>query len=165
MDNSEAGLDLIANDDRKLAEQKIKMRRRAVIFSIATIFSVTTIILVISVMHEEMNKHNVGYQDLVCQEADVECFKLLCPQGWEWDREKEECSVMTGYECCPDHQHLCGQPVFVRCYNMTGQVVTPDCSCNIPQVHTSGVVTSGYKQICHQDFIWVQWRKRCIRRN
>ena len=91
-------MDNILNEERKVAEQTIRMRRRAVIFSIATIFSVTAIILVISVMHEEMNKHNVGYQELVCQESDLECFKLICPQGWEWDSESEECAIIPG-EC------------------------------------------------------------------
>ena len=96
MESSEAGIDNNLNNDRKVAEQTIRMRRRAVIFSIATIFCVTAIILVISVMHEEMNKHNVGYQELVCQESDLECFKLICPQGWEWDSENEECAIIQG---------------------------------------------------------------------
>ena len=68
--------------DRKQAEHSIKVRRRAVILSIVTIFSVTTIILVMSVVHVERNKNNVGFQELVCQEKDLECFKLMCPQGW-----------------------------------------------------------------------------------
>merc|ERR1712098_405770 len=156
-------------------EQKLKMRRRAVIFSIVTIFSVTAMILLISVLHEELNLHNVGYEDIICQEGDTECFKLNCPQGWDWDKEKEECSIREGYECCPYAQHLCGQPIWVRCFNntqgdlsnsMQGDTTSkPDCSCSIPHVDSAGVVTSGYKQICHQNFVWVEWMKRCIRRN
>ena len=96
MENSEAGDDLIVNEERKVAEHKIKMRRRAVILSIATIFSVTAIILVISVVHEEMNKHHIGYEELVCQETDLECFKLMCPQGWGWVKEREECHILEG---------------------------------------------------------------------
>ena len=90
--------------DRREVEQKILIRRRAVILFIVTVFTVTTIMLVISVVHEEMNKHNVGYQELVCQETDLECFKLMCPQGWEWVRERGQCQLMEG-ECfklmCP----------------------------------------------------------------
>ena len=77
MESSEAGMDNNLNDDRKVAEQTIRMRRRAVVFSIATIFSLTAIILVISVMNEEMNKHNVGYQELVCQESDLQIWSVL----------------------------------------------------------------------------------------
>jgi hypothetical protein len=102
--------------DRKGVEQRILIRRRAVILSLVTIFLVTTIMLVISVVHDEMNKSNVGYQELVCQETDVECFELLCPQGWSWSRKKEECELregelgecylvcmlsFLGYSCCP----------------------------------------------------------------
>jgi len=166
LDSTESGDDLVVNDDRKVVEQKIKMRRRAVIFSIVTIFSVTTMVLLISVLHEELNFHNVGYEDVICQKGDAECFKLICPQGWWWVQEEEECKIMEGYECCKYAQHLCGQPTWVRCYNTTRMVEDiPDCSCTIPHVDTAGVVTSGYKQICHQDFVWVEWRKRCIRRN
>ena len=82
--------------DRKNAEHNIKIRRRAVIFSIITIFTMTTIILVMSVVHVEMNKSNVGYQELICQETDMDCFKLLCPQGWGWVKEKEQCAVLDG---------------------------------------------------------------------
>ena len=77
-------------------EKKILIRKRAVILSIVTIFSVTTIILVISVVHVEINKHHVGYQELVCQETDLECIKLMCPQGWGWVKEKEECDILQG---------------------------------------------------------------------
>ena len=66
------------------------------IFSIITIFTMTTIILVMSVVHVEMNKSNVGYQELICQETDMDCFKLLCPQGWGWVKEKEECDILDG---------------------------------------------------------------------
>jgi hypothetical protein len=82
--------------DRKGVEQRILIRRRAVIVSLVTIFLMTTIMLVISVVHDEMNKSNVGYQELVCQETDVECFELLCPQGWSWSRKKEECELREG---------------------------------------------------------------------
>ena len=117
--------------DRMRVEQRIIIRRRAVILSLAIFFSVTTIMLVISVVHEEMKKSNNGYQKLVCQETDEECFELLCPQGWEWSREKEECKliegkvgsarrcdngILTGYSCCPPDQHLCGSSPPTQCY-------------------------------------------------
>ena len=82
--------------DRKNAEHDIKIRRRAIIISIITIFSMTTIIMVMSVVHVELNKSNAGYEELICQETDTECFKLLCPQGWHWVQEKEECAVLDG---------------------------------------------------------------------
>ena len=62
-------------------DQRIIIRRKAVILALVAIFLVTTIILVISVVHIEMNKRNVGYQELVCHETYVECLELLCPPG------------------------------------------------------------------------------------
>ena len=111
------------------------------IFSIITIFTMTTIILVMSVVHVEMNKSNVGYQELICQETDMDCFKLLCPQGWGWVKEKEQCAILDEH------------------------VFPPDCSFSIPEVKSTGVVTSGYKEMCHSDYVWVNWRKKCLRRN
>ena len=87
---------LLNNGEEDAVKQKIKLRRRAIYFSIITIFSVTAFILVLSVLHEEMNKQNVGYEDLVCQKSDLECFKLICPQGWKWSIEKDECSITEG---------------------------------------------------------------------
>ena len=29
----------------------------------------------------------------------IRSFELLCPQGWEWSREKEECKIIEGWEC------------------------------------------------------------------
>ena len=93
--------------DREHAEHHIRVRRRAVIISIITIFTVTTIIMVMSVVHVEMNKSNAGYQELICQETDMECFKLLCPQGWGWVREKEQCDILDGKEDTFDDYCMC----------------------------------------------------------
>ena len=77
--------------ERKTAEHHIKIRRRAVIFSIITIFLVTMVVMVMSVVHVEMNKMSAGYDEVICQVTDTGCAKLLCPGGWGWDRTKEEC--------------------------------------------------------------------------
>ena len=45
----------------KLTERKLKIRRRAVLLSIATIFTVTAIILLITVVQEEISKR-YGWQ-------------------------------------------------------------------------------------------------------
>ena len=82
--------------ERKQADQNIKVRRRAVLLAIVTIFSVTAILIGMSVVHAEMNKRQVGYQELICHEKDLDCFKLLCPQDWRWVKEKEQCSILEG---------------------------------------------------------------------
>ena len=82
--------------ERTKAEHNIKVRNRVVLFAIVTIFSVTAIILGMSVVHAEMIKRHVGYHELICQDNDLDCFKLLCPHGWMWFKEKEQCSILEG---------------------------------------------------------------------
>ena len=90
-DSSCGGYEDYPETDRKDVEHHIKIRRRAVIFSIITIFLVTMVVMVMSVVHVEMNKMSAGYDEVICQETDTGCAKLLCPGGWGWDRTKEEC--------------------------------------------------------------------------
>ena len=83
------------HQDRDRLEKKIMFRKRAVILALVTIFTVTAIMLVTSVVIEERRVHTV-YQEIVCQETDKECTMLLCPQGWQWNKMKEECQIMQG---------------------------------------------------------------------
>ena len=89
----------------KLTERKLKIRRRAVLLAIATIFTVTAIILIITVVQEEINKR-YGYQELVCQEQDEDCLSLLCPQGWEYLRDQDQCKVKEGEELQPVYHSI-----------------------------------------------------------
>ena len=85
------------NTESTNPKQKIKKRRNAILMSIVlAIFFATAIILIATVLYEEFNKPTTGYKDLVCQELDPDCFKLLCPQGWQWNSGKGECSIMKG---------------------------------------------------------------------
>lgn len=83
--------------------------------AVTSIFVVTTIIMVMSVIHVEMNQTIVGYeeccmhvllsyiwldcsilQELVCSENDEECLKLICPVGYRLDREIDRCLLKDG---------------------------------------------------------------------
>ena len=92
---SSEGTEECPHQDRVRLEKKIIFRKRAVILSLVTIFSVTAIMLVTSVVIEERTSHTV-YQEIVCQETDIQCIQLLCPQGWQWDNNKGECKIMEG---------------------------------------------------------------------
>ena len=81
----------------KLTERKLKIRRRAVLLSIATIFAVIAVILVTTVVQEEISKR-YGYEELVCQERDSDCLALLCPQGWVYSLEEDQCHLPPGEE-------------------------------------------------------------------
>ena len=68
---------------------------------------------------------NVSYY----QEKDLDCLELLCPIGWQWNSQMEECSLkrgnskrvcqrirmpvlvtyfLLGFSCCPERFHICG---------------------------------------------------------
>jgi hypothetical protein len=173
-DTEESYMECPHQVDRKRVEQRKLIRRRAAILSLVIIFSVTTIMLVISVVHEEMKKINNEYQEVVCQETNVECFELLCPQGWKWSRKKEECQqiegevvsasrcdngIITGYSCCPPEQHLCGSSPPTQCYP-TDHTPHPAC-CAVARL---GVAPS-IKKMCQAGWLWVEWRNKYIRRN
>ena len=84
------------NLDRNGFEKKILWRRRAILLTIITIFSITCIMLIISVIHEETNRSDVGYTELVCQDSDRECLEKLYPQGFSWNKELEYCTISQG---------------------------------------------------------------------
>ena len=106
-------------------------------------------------------------------------MKLMCPVGYILDREADQCELMEGnicsgttitlsiylgYECCPEGHYVCDKGPYVRCY----QVDNDDqdlCGCLVTNVLSAGIVMSGYKEQCHANFIWVDWRKKCLRRS
>ena len=143
------------HQDRVRLEKRIIIRKRAVILAIITIFSVTAIMLVTSVVIEEA-RQDIVYQEIVCQETDSLCVQSLCPQGWTWDKAREECKVMQGYSCCPPSQHVCGESLHTQCSPL-GRA--PAC-CDL---HSLGLAPSAYKKMCQQGYIWVEWKRMCMR--
>ena len=105
-DSSCGGYEDYPDTDRRDVEHHIRIRRRAVIFFIITIFMVTMVVMVMSVVHVEMNKSTIRYQELICQETDTRCVKLLCPSGWVWDNSKEECDIIDGRHSVRDQLRM-----------------------------------------------------------
>jgi len=150
--------------ERQELTNHIRKKRRVVLVLVASMFVVTSIIMIMSVIHVEMNKGAVGYQELVCAENDEECLKLLCPVGFKLNRTTDQCNLIEGYECCENGHYVCDQGAYTRCFPAS-KSNSSDCSCLVTNVVTTGVVMSGYKEQCHTNFIWVDWRKKCLRVN
>ena len=72
---------------------------------------------------------------------------------------------MSGYSCCPPGQFVCGEQPHVTCYPSQPVQSAVNCSCVLPEILSSGVSMSGYKQVCRPHFIWVDWRQKCLRKN
>ncbi len=71
---------------------------------------------------------------------------------------------LLGYSCCPPGQFVCGEQPHVTCYP-SQPLQSVNCSCVLPEILSSGVSMSGYKQVCRPQFIWVDWRQKCLRKN
>ena len=69
---------------------------------------------------------------------------------------------LPDFRCFEAGHHLCGQPDHHRCYNQSQEA---DCTCRRLEYKTGSIVTAGYKEICHQNMIWVEWRHKCVRRS
>ena len=72
------------------------------------------------------------------------------------------CKVLcvAGYSCCPPQHHICDKSPYTQCYP-PGLPTQPAC-CMVAKV---GVAPSAYKKMCQAGFIWVEWKRRCMRRN
>ena len=69
----------------------------------------------------------------------MECMELICPQGWEWVPEKEECAVREGevlgvYEYDEDDEVVRR----VRVLPPRPSYLWPACLCEVLQHHRGG---------------------------
>merc|ERR1712152_21980 len=117
----------LLSEDRKREERKFQIKRRKVLFLIGTVFSVVALILIVSVVHEEYNKQK--YTVFECDDKDSDCLKLLCPQGWNFDKDRNMCFLLQDYECCPEGFYLCGESVYTRCYNTSDVALMETIDC------------------------------------
>ena len=110
----DGGVDGGINDElAKLTERKLKLRRRAVLVSTATLFTVAAILLFISLaqiqgyqvsiphtaprpLPPHNHHHPCSYQELDCEETDSACLALMCPQGWRYNNSRHLCYLPEG---------------------------------------------------------------------
>ena len=85
---------------------------------------------------DDVNGEDDDGADYVSQEKDLACQELLCPLGWQWSSQREECSLKKGapasrffsppyhrtspsqppgFSCCPPRYHLCERPAHEWC--------------------------------------------------
>lgn len=133
--------------------RKFRRRRRATLLAILAIFLTTGIILIFSVVHDLQNRPEVGFVEEICSEADTACILNQCPHGYQWNTKQEKCFLQPGFECCL--VQLSGQ-YLKHCWE--GE--EPDQPC---AVMTAGIVLSTYKQLCRPGYLWVEWKKKCLR--
>ena len=140
--------------DREKEEKQIRRRRWLKLVSIVIMFLVCGIILAMSVAHdlEARAGDDLEWDEFTCPDNDDACAALLCPVGMVWEGEDGRCREMSGYSCCTTctHEYLCyegGEAGGVKC------------------CYGLGVVPAAYKQTCRQGYLWVQWKKKCLRKN
>ena len=138
--------------DREGEERRLARRRCITMVAIASLFVISTVILTLSVVHDVKARANdPEWEEFSCQQSDPDCLDLLCPEGMAWDMVAGKCKEMAGYTCCTacTHEYKCfqaGDDPLVRC------------------CHAEGVVPAAYKQVCREGYLWVQWKKKCLRK-
>eukprot|EP00092_Neocalanus_flemingeri_P061443 GFUD01073863.1.p1 GENE.GFUD01073863.1~~GFUD01073863.1.p1 ORF type:complete len:170 (+),score=56.54 GFUD01073863.1:90-599(+) len=140
--------------DREVEETRLARRRWITIVTIAAVFLVSAVILLISVVHDVQarNRGDLEWEEFSCQQNDLDCLALLCPDGMSWDMVAGKCKEVTGYTCCT----ACTQEY--KCFTAEEAQIVKCC-------YAEGVVPSAYKQVCRQGYLWVQWKKKCLRKN
>ena len=129
-------------------------------------------ILTASVVHDVRNRRELAaelgdWEEVECG-GDRECQAALCPGGMVYREEEGHCTVLPGndiscshvilssslsdHQCCTlwTHEYLC----FPSSLSHTMRCLLGE-----------GIVPSAYKQTCHQGFLWVQWKRKCVRKN
>ena len=144
--------DICQDMDREEEEKRLARRRWMTLASIASLFLISGTILTLSVVHDVRSRaKEPGWEEFSCPAGDPSCLELLCPEGMVWDMVTSMCMSMSGYTCCTacTHQYQCFNPA----------IHTTRCC------HSEGVVPSAYKQVCREGFLWVQWKKKCLRKS
>ena len=100
----------------------------------------------INIFHLHSNSVISGAGDILTSEYIIESFQVMSV-------------VPTVASCVPMVRII----RYVRCYDARAEEA--DCSCLVTSVLSAGVVMSGYKEQCHANYVWVDWRQKCLRRN
>jgi len=153
LDHNQNGIE--ANEVTRLLR-----RRRLTLMSILVIFLLAGAILTVSVVYDVRKRAEMseatkdGWEEIVCTQDDMDCLKSLCPVGMEWNQADRICDILQGWRCCT----LC-IPGF-KCFPEE-ESEDPDNKC----CKKTGVVPSTYKQTCQDGFLWVEWKRVCVRKN
>jgi len=152
-------LDLDHNQNINEASRLLR-RRRLTMVSILVIFLLAGAILTVSVVYDVRKRAEIaeatkdGWEEIVCTQDDKECLNSLCPVGMKWNQDDRICDILQGWRCCT----LCIHGF--KCFP-EAESEDPDNKC----CKKTGVVPSTYKQTCNVGFLWVEWKKVCVRKN
>ena len=140
--------------DVEAEERRLARRRRITVLSIVGVFLICGVILTMSVVYDVQARAggHMEWEEFSCPGNDESCLSLLCPDGMGWEVGRGECAELPGYTCCTTctHEYTCygpGEGEGVRC------------------CLAEGVVPSAFKQVCRPGYLWVQWKRKCLRRN
>ena len=84
--------------DMEGEESRLARRRCFTLFTIVALFLVSAGILLISVVQDVQARASgdLEWEEFSCQQNDVDCLTLLCPEGMEWNMTTGQCKEMEG---------------------------------------------------------------------
>ena len=131
--------------------RQLRVRRILTVISIVFVFLICALILSLTVLHDLQARaaEHAGWEEFSCVYGNTTCQALLCPAGMVW--REGVCEVLPGFTCCTTctHHYSCHATLHssIRC------------------CYAEGVVPGAYKQACRQGYLWVSWKKKCLRRS
>ena len=145
------------SDDEIITEntqehKKSERKRKARIVLIILIIMMIILILCSGWLIYNHNASSVteDYEDISCESSDLSCLEMLCPQGTQYSAGIDQCLVQEDYSCCTGQGDIfsCGPTNTITCV----------------EVAYEGVLYPGYKQYCREGWLWVPWKRKCMRK-
>ena len=131
-------------------KEKERRRKERIVLIILMIMMIILILCCVWLIYNN-NTSSVmeDYEEFSCESSDLSCLEMLCPQGAHYSGEIDQCLVQQGYTCCTGEGYIfsCAPTTTITCV----------------QVAYEGVLYPGYKQYCREGWLWVPWKRKCMR--
>ena len=84
--------------DKEAEEKRLARRRCITLVCIPAVFIISFGFLTFSVVHDVQARarSDQKLEKVTCQENDMDCLTLLCPDGMGWDSEADMCRELPG---------------------------------------------------------------------
>ena len=144
---------MVENVKEKRGKEKKKKKARVVMLILACMLSILAFCCGWLIYSSSLYSVLDGYEDLSCASSDSSCIALLCPQGAQWSEEAAQCLVQQHFTCCADRNNI------FKCFSPAEEGTARACG----NFAYEGVLYPGYKQFCREGWLWVQWKRKCLR--
>ena len=143
----------VENVREKREKEKKKNKARVVIHILVCMLTILAFCCGWLIYSSSLYSVLDGYEDLSCASSDSSCISLLCPQGAQWSQETDQSLVHQHFTCCADTNNI------FKCFHLAEKETAWACV----KYAYEGVLYPGYKKFCREGWLWVHWKRKCLR--